>query len=97
MADSTTTNRQVVLDLTLTKGNDQKSRRISFDILDQNIMADIKDALVDSIVPSLVGGGLSTIVQPTGWRDYDLAEEEYTCTAVEAELVVKQTTKLDLG
>lgn len=96
MADKTTTSKQVILDLSLARGNETASRRITFDNYDNTILPDVKDALKDQFIPSLVGGGLSTFIQPSGWRDSDEAEEEWRCTLVEAQVVTKTTTTLDL-
>lgn len=97
MADKTTTSQKVVVDLTLTRGDDMKSRRLSFDNFDSSILPDVKDYVIADLKPSLVGGGLSTFIQPSGWRDLDISEEEYTCTALAAKIVTTSEVELDLG
>lgn len=94
MADKITRTNQCVLDLTLSKNDDIKTRRITFDATSP---AAIKDFLLDGFQDSLVGGGYSTFFQPTGWRDYDETDAEYTCTGLKAFIVSKTETELDLG
>ena len=96
MADKTSTVKQVVLDLTLARGNETTSRKITFDNFNDAILPDVKDALKEQFIPSLVGGGLSTLIQPSGWRDSDEAEEEWVCQIVEGQIVSKTTSILDL-
>ena len=98
MADRTTYTDQVVLDLTLSRANvEDENRRLTFDVYDETKLATIKLALVENFIPSLVGGGLSTLIQPSGWRDNDDDEDEYECTMVSGKLVRKTETVLDLG
>lgn len=99
MADTTKTTNSCYLDLTLTKdAATQQTRRLTFDIVDQTKIPTIKQAIVfGGIQDSLVGGGLSTFIQPTSWRDEDDEEEEWTCTAISAGLITKTETEFDLG
>ena len=98
MADSVTTSSQVQLDLTLSRANSADvSRKLTFDILNDSIKADIKEAITNNFLPSLVGGGLSTFIQPSGWRDNDETEEEYVCKVVEAKIITKSEISLDLS
>lgn len=95
MADKTTTSSTCNWKLTLEKGNESVTRNISFDVENEGLMPDIKRAM-QSIMPSLVGGSLSTVIQPSGWRDSDIAEDEFHCTNVEVRLVTKTETLLDV-
>lgn len=99
MADTTKTVNQVYLDLSLSKDNGatQVNRRVTFDCHNNNLLPDAKAAVRSQLIPSLVGGGLSTLIQPNGWRDYDEQEEEYSCINVEAGLISKTTTEFDFG
>lgn len=97
MADQAVTTKQIVLDLTLSKDNEVETRRITFDNNNDAILPDVKDALKEQFIPSLVGGGLSHFIQPSGWRDEDEAEEEWACTLVEAQIITKTVNTLDLS
>lgn len=97
MADTVTDSRTCNWKLYLRKGNNETAtRNISFDVEDENLEMRIKPAMRDHIIPSLVGGGLSTVIQPSGWRDHDLTEEEYTCTGVEVKIITKSEVLLDI-
>lgn len=96
MADTIKETHTCNWNLTLQRGNDTANRSITFDIENTALRPDIKDTMRDNIIPSLVGGGLSTVIQPTGWRDNDDTEEEWTCTGVEVKLVSKTETTLDI-
>lgn len=93
MADKTTETNQCVLDLSLSKGDDLKTRRLTFDAL---APVAVKDFLENGFKASLVGGGYSTFFQPSGWRDNDETEDEYTCTGLKATVVTKTETELDI-
>lgn len=82
--------------LTLNNGEDIKTRNLSFDIENTALKPNIKQALKTGIIPMLVGGGMSKAIQPTGWRDNDLTEEEWECLKVEAKLTTKNDLILDL-
>lgn len=97
MADQSVTTKQIVLDLTLSKDNEVKTRRLTFDNSNDAILPDVKDALKEQFIPSLVGGGLSHFIQPSGWRDDDETEEEWACTLVEAQIISKTVNTLDLS
>lgn len=96
MADTVTDSRVCTWKLTMTKGNDVANRTISFDVENENLEMQIKPAMRDHIIPSLVGGGLSTAIQPTGWRDHDITEEEWHCTGVEVHIITKSDVLLDI-
>lgn len=95
MADKTKTTNACSWNLTLQRGNETTNRSISFDVENTALIPDIKPSMKNNIIPSLIGG-MSTIIQPTGWRDNDLTEEEWTCTGVEVKLVSKTETTLDI-
>ena len=95
MADTIKETHTCNWDLTLQRGNDTTNRSISFDIENTALRPDIKDAMRDNLIPSLTGG-MSKLIQPTGWRDNDETEEEWTCTGVEVKLVSKTETTLDI-
>lgn len=98
MADKQTTTQQVQLDLTLSRANTaDANRKLTFDVYNNSILPNVKDALIEQFIPSLVGGGLSTFIQPSGWRDTDESEEEYTCTLVQGKIITKTETTLDLS
>lgn len=95
MADTIKETHTCNWDLTLQRGNDTTNRSISFDIENTALRPDIKDAMRDNLIPSLTSG-MSKLIQPTGWRDNDETEEEWTCTGVEVKLVSKTETTLDI-
>lgn len=99
MADKTSTTNQCYIDLTLSRSdNTQQNRRLTFDVADTSLLPNIKPAILfGGIQDSLVGGGLSTFIQPSNWRDSDDEEEEWTCTGIAAGLITKTETEFDLG
>jgi len=99
MADTTKTSNSCYIDLTLSQENyDSQTRRLTFDIADTSLIPHIKTAiLIGGIQESLVGGGLSKMIQPSNWRDSDETEEEWTCTSIAAGLITKTETDFDLG
>lgn len=97
MADKVVTSKTCTWTLELTRGNNVASRTITFDIVDDSLAPDIKAAMISNFIPSLVGGGLSTVIQPTGWRDNDVSEQEYHCTGIGAKVTSKTDMILDLG
>ena len=44
---------------------------------------------------SLLLNKFNKFIQPNGWRDADITEEEWTITAVEAKITAKQEIKFD--
>lgn len=96
MADQIKETNTCNLTLTLNNGNEVKTRSISFDIENTALKPNIKEAIKTGLIPMLVGGGMSKAFQPTGWRDNDIAEEEWECLQVEAKLVTKNELTLDL-
>lgn len=95
MADSTTTTRTAYMDLTLTNGENVKTRRLSFEMHGNVTPVMLPPAMVE-FRDSLVGGGLSTFIQPSGWKDDDTEEDEYKCTGFAAGYTLKEDTKFDL-
>lgn len=79
MASIITENYRANFKCTLQQGTENMSRNIYFDSYIQD-MASIATA-ANLIAQSLVGG-YNKFIQPTGWRDNDTAEDEWTTIGV---------------
>lgn len=93
MATKLTQSRTATFDITLQRGTEQKTRRISFD--SYNTTGDSTDiqTAMSNIAQSLVGG-YNTFIQPTQWRDSDNTEEEWKTIAVKP--VLTDSTQIEL-
>lgn len=96
MADTVSSTYQVQYELQLKRSDgDIQNRTLTFDTnreYGQNLANDVK-----TVALSLYGGPYDWVIQPTNWRDSDAGEEAYQVDKVDAKLITKTTTALDLG
>lgn len=92
LRDSVKRTNSAVFNLTLNRaGETPVSRTITVDYVTFDTSEDPKDNI--GSFRALLLGKYNKFIQPNGWRDTDLAEDEWTITEVEARLVIKTETK----
>ena len=70
--------------------NDTTTRTISFDVAET-----VHAGMVESAASLFSAASLSSVFQPTSWRDSEGTEDVYILTSIEPELTEKTVTKLD--
>lgn len=94
LRDTVKTTVSAVFTLTLNKaGENPTSRTLTIDYIVFDEESDIKEDI--GSFRALLLGRFNKFLQPNGWRDDDLAESEWTTTAVEAKLINKTEAKFD--
>lgn len=70
--------------------NDTTTRSISIDVAET-----VHAGFVESAASLFAAASLSSVFQPTNWRDSGGVEDVYILTSINPELVEKTVTKLD--
>lgn len=85
MADITSQISTLSIKLTMYRASDESTKTRTFSVRDPAINEENPEPFRQSLqaLQNFLLGDGKTLIQPTGWRDDDTTEDEYTTTAVE--------------
>lgn len=98
MSDTAVTRYAMQVICTMQRGTDTTSRSFSIDdaLYEAGGQAAVRFKTAAADLANFLTGEGNTLIQPTGWRDSDSTEAEWTTTSVEIKTISSVTTTLDL-
>lgn len=91
MADKMTNSNSFSFSIDFARNNEANSRNFTVEVY--NTGGNPRNAAAE--FRSLLLGKFNKFLQPTNWRDADIAEEEWTTVAVKVKFIAKTETEFD--